>query len=221
MFARGPEACSLAHKDVATAWETALRSSGLPLALSDAAHQRPRISFAAPAPVGMLAERELVDIALTERRRRDEVRDALVRVLPPGHALVDLYDVWVGETALGAAVVAADYRVQVSGPGRAQIDEAALGAAVDAVLGERDLECGREKGTGVVIVNVRPLLLDLRTVSPAGGGSIGLWMRLRLGGESRGGRPEEVVTILGERIGCALIAVQIVRERIVLADERA
>ena len=52
-----------------------------------------------------------------------------------------------------------------------------------------------------------------------GGGTFELWMRLRLGGESGVGRPEEVVAALGERLGRTLVTRQLTRERIVLSDD--
>jgi hypothetical protein len=44
-------------------------------------------------------------------------------------------------------------------------------------------------------------------------------MRLRLGGESGVGRPEEIVAALGDRLGRSLVTRQLTRERIVLSDD--
>jgi hypothetical protein len=46
-------------------------------------------------------------------------------------------------------------------------------------------------------------------------------MRLRLGGESASGRPDEVVRALGERLGIELTIERMVRERLLTSDELA
>src|SRR6266540_5047159 len=115
---RGPDARDVAHRDVVSGWEAALRASGLPLAETAAARPRPRILCAAPVPVGMLAQRELIDVGLTECRLVHEVREAVGAAAPSGYRLVDLYDVWTGAPTLPSLVVAADYRAWVrAGPG--------------------------------------------------------------------------------------------------------
>jgi hypothetical protein len=86
--------------------------AGVPAA-TETAHPRPRIAFAAPLPADALAEREPIDLFLAERLRIAELRPRLLDALPPGHDLVDLFDVWAGAPALAARVVGADYRVEV------------------------------------------------------------------------------------------------------------
>ena len=95
------------------AWEAGLRASGLPLSMSEAATPRPRIMFAAPAPVGVLAERELIDIVLTELILIHDVRAAVEAGAPPGYRSVDLYDVWLAGPSVASLVTAGDYRVTV------------------------------------------------------------------------------------------------------------
>jgi hypothetical protein len=48
---------------------------------------------------------------------------------------------------------------------------------------------------------------------------VALRMRLRLGGDGAAGRPEEVVEVVGERVGRPLTPVSIIRERVILAGE--
>ncbi len=226
---RGPDARDVAHRDVVSGWEAALRASGLPLAETAAARPRPRILFAAPVPVGMLAQRELIDVGLTECRLVHEVREAVGAAAPSGYRLVDLYDVWTGAPTLPSLVVAADYRASLTaGPGT-ESDTAGEGwtglgdpldAAIAELLASRRIEIGREKGGGVVTVDIRSHLLSLRGTSGANG-SIRLDMRLLLGGAAGVGRPEEVVTALAGRLGRGLALTEVVRERIHLADDPA
>src|SRR5262245_42313737 len=98
-----------AQRAVQSAWEAALRGSGLPLAGLDSESGRPRFALAAPLSASIPGEAELADVWLTERRPRWTVRDALAGSLPTGFTLVDLYDVWLGEAALPGQVVASVY----------------------------------------------------------------------------------------------------------------
>jgi radical SAM-linked protein len=226
VIARGEAARQLVHRELTAAWETALRASGLPLAMTDGPMPRPRITFGAPVPVGMLAEREPLDIRLVERWRIHEVREAVEAVLPSGQRLVDLYDVWPGSSTLAASIVAGEYRVSaepVALPPPIQMAPATeppdgeLDRAVAALLAAPRIVRRRAKGGGTVEVDIRPHLLDL-AVTAAADGSLVLRMRLRLGGEGGVGRPDEVVAALGERLERTIVVREVVRERVILTD---
>jgi radical SAM-linked protein len=223
---------------VIAAWEEALGASGLPLSMSEGATPRPRISFAAPAPLGMLAEGELIDVMLSQRRRIDEVRAAVTAAAPAGYRCVDLHDVWTGAPSLPSLVVAGDYRATMEAEDGRTVEASAVEAAATALLAAPRIEVHRSKGAGEVAVDIRPHIRALRVLAqggaapahggrstsggasmPGGGGSIELWMRLRLGGEGGVGRPEEVIGALGERLGRRLVVGRLTRVRIVLADE--
>jgi Uncharacterized protein conserved in bacteria (DUF2344) len=242
---RGPDARD-AHRDVVASWEAALRASGLPLAETQAATPRPRIVFAAPLPVGMLGEHELIDVGLTECRQAHEVRQAVRDAIPSGHELVDMHDVWTGAPTLPSLVVAADYRARVTlrpapakrAVNKATTDEATtdeattdnattddggagrmLDAAVEAFLASARVEIQREKGGGAIGVDIRPLVLRLQRTASLGDGTFGLHMRLRLGGTGGVGRPEEIVAALAVGLPGPLRIDELVRERILLADD--
>ncbi len=222
------------HRDVAAAWEAGLRDSGLPLVSTEGRNPQPRVVFAAPVPVGMLAEREPIDLWLVERHRIDIVRPALEAAVPPGQRVVDLHDVWIGAPSLPASVIAGDYRVTV-GPGvaggtgdRAPIESSRIEAAVAALLAEPRIERRREKGSGWVIVDIRPHILDLAmdwepdagaAPDPTAAPAIALSMRLLLGGERGVGRPDEVVAAIADLLGVELPVDSIVRRRVVLSDD--
>lgn len=234
--ARGPEARDALHRDVAAAWEAGLRGSGLPLVSTEGRNPQPRVVFAAPVPVGMLAEREPIDLWLLERHRIDIVRPALEAAAPPGQRVLDLHDVWIGAPSLPASVIAGDYRVTVV-PGGAvdpvpvvpvAVDSSRVEAAVAALLAEPRLERRREKGSGWVIVDIRPHILDLAMDSVPNAGNatdherapaIALSMRLLLGGERGVGRPDEVVAAIADLLGVELGIDSIVRRRVVLSDD--
>ncbi len=195
-------------------WARILAGSGLPFALEGAG--RPRVAPAAPLPLGIAGEREVVDVYLADRRTVVEVRAAVCGALPSGWQLVDLHDVWVGAPAAPAAVAAADYRVLVVGAARWALEGAVLALlAADTLPRERR----REKRT--VAYDLRPLLLDLG-VRTSGGNGVTLGIRLRHAPDAVG-RPEEVIAALGEPpappFEAPLVVRSMARERLVMAGD--
>lgn len=164
----------------------------------------------------MPAERELVDVMLSERRPIDDVRSALVGALPAGHDLIDLHDVWLGEPPLPGQTAAADYRIELE----SELDAAALLAAVQRLLGSSAIRRAKPKGGGDY--DLRPLFDDLAVegAGHAAGSPVVLRVRTRFDPERGAGRPDEVVAALAELVGADLSIGTIVRKRVVLASER-
>ena len=211
MLARGTDAPQLAGRELADAWETTLEASGLPVHLP-AGRARGRVAFAAPLPLGVVAERELADIALSERVPIWQVRERLEAHLPTGWTLVDLFDVWPGAPALAGRVVAADYRVELTNVH----DAGQLGAVIRSLLDANEVPRTRQKGDGVVAYDLRRLLVDIALEGKRG---FAIRMRTRIHPELGTGRPEEVMAELGDRMGAPLEVQGVVRERLVLSDE--
>ena len=210
---RDADAPPLSQRELFAAWEDGIVASGLPVAAGDAAKAKPRVAFGAPLSVGMEAEGELVDVVLVERLPAWHVRAALGPNLPAGWSLVDLTDVWLGGPPLAGRVVAADYRVTLSGAATGPEVE----AAARAVMAARSLPRERAKGDGTVRYDLRPLLADV-SVADAGPPCV-VRIRTRFHPELGTGRPEEVVLALSDQLGAPLEIDRIVRERLVLADE--
>jgi radical SAM-linked protein len=211
--ARDAEAPPLAQREVAESWEAAIDRAGLPVAWTEGARPRPRISFGAPLPVQMAAERELIDLVLTERWPAWRVREALEGRLPDGWRLVELEDVWLGGPPLAGRVAAADYRITlVPGPEPAKLAEAAA-----KLLAAGRVDRQRLKGTETVSYDLRTLVVDVRLVAPGPPPIVGT--RTRFHPELGTGRPEEVVAAMGEQARLDLEIGSIVRERLLLLDE--
>ncbi len=175
---------------------------------------RPRVALAAPLPVGMSGDRELADLFVTDRLPIASVRPAIEGALPPGHDLVDLWDVWLGELALSAQLEAADYRVEV-GPVDGGAD--VLNQVCRSVLAAQFLLRTRAKGGRDVTYDLRPLLADVRATD-ANGATV-LEIRTRLSPERGAGRPDEVVAAVAEVAGLPLTAGRTRRVRLWLAPE--
>ena len=200
------------QREVAAEWMAAIEAAGLPLVGGDAGRGRARIAFGAPLPVGMAAERELIDIVLTESWPVWRVREALTQHVPAGWTLTDLYDVWLAGPPLPGRVAAADYRIELeSAP-----DAAALAAAAADIVGARRIPRRRLKGGTTVDYDLRPLLIS---VTVEAGPPPTVRTRTRFDPELGTGRPEEVLAALAERLASTLEARSIVRERLLLDEE--
>jgi len=189
---RRDAASDVVQRDLQHAWDATLRDAGLlpwppewlapaPPASPPAASLGPRLTqpkvvVAAPLPLRMTADRELVDLYLPQSILLHEARRRLEPALPPGHHLVDLHDVWFGAPALPGMVVAADYRVEVNvipidsassthPPSRAPAPGNAddIGGAIEAILAAANVPRGRvAEGRGAV--NLRSLIIAIWSV---------------------------------------------------------
>jgi hypothetical protein len=190
-------------------WESALLATNLPMLVL--ASGRPRVALGAPLPSGCSATGELLELWLTDIRPAWLVREALVRTLPAGHAVLDLENVWLGAPALSGQVAAADYDVSLAA---ADVTGDDLAAAAGRLLAAHRLPRQRQKGGGETKgYDLRPLLLDLDVAGPI------VRLRTRIHPELGTGRPEEVVAALADELGRPLLVESIVRRRLLLADE--
>ena len=213
VLSRDAGAPALAGRELADAFEIGFEASGLPLARA-AGRMRTRVAFGAPLPLGVVGERELADVFLTELVPAALVRDRIGTCLPEGWRLVELFDVWLGAPPLAGQVAAADYRIAID-----STDPEVLATACEGLLGAKALLRERAKGTTVVAYDLRPLVDDVRVVDV--GPPAVIRARTRFDPTRGTGRPEEVVAALGDRLGVPLEVVSIVRERLILADELA
>jgi radical SAM-linked protein len=161
IFARDEEARYLSHLDAVTLWERALRRGAIPVATTEGFTSRPRIIFAAPLQLGMLAEHDLADLYLSERMTVPSLRGRLAAGMPAGYRVIDLHDVWTGATAIAPQLVAADYRMSLLGVSSAQ-----LASAVAGFLAAESRPRIRKRENKTISYDLRPLVLDLRVVEP-------------------------------------------------------
>jgi radical SAM-linked protein len=124
------------HRDVARAFERALRRAGLPMAYSQGYHPHPKVSWLGAAPTGAASEAEYVEIALVEHLDPEMVRAQLDAALPDGLAVLE--GVLAGPGALADRIDASAWRIEVRGVDATQLREAVeLLLAAQTVLVER------------------------------------------------------------------------------------
>lgn len=217
VFRRAANPPDAVVRDAKRAWEQCLIDSGLPAAGLDSDKGRPKLALAAPLAAVVIGERELLDLWLTVRLPRWQVREALVGALPPSHDLVDLYDVWLRAPALPGQVTASVYRCRIP----EDVAEGQVAAAAREMLAADRLPRDRAKGDSLITYDLRAMLEDVE-VDRAVDGSYELVMVLRHHPQRGIGRPEEVLAELSDRLGTGAIGAAgetLVRERIILADE--
>jgi radical SAM-linked protein len=214
-FARDAGPAYPTGRDYAALWEAALTASRLPVAVTDAG--RLRFSLAAPLPATTAGLGELADIWLVDRLPAWRVREALEPVVPGGHAIRHIEDIWPGAPPLPGRVAAADYLVTLRG----RPDRRAVAAAIERLLAADRLIRERAKGGGVKSYDLRPLLIGIHAADGSDDDAVAVRIRARIHPELGSGRPDEVIAALADMLGAPLEADAVVRERIVLSDDLA
>lgn len=190
-LSRGQEVKFISHLDIIRLWERALCRAQIPLAYSEGFSPHPRISLAAPLPVGVTSEAELMDVFVTRWVSPHWFTAAVSRQLPPGTEILGVYPVVLTMPSLQSQVRYAEYRVEVEMVKGAED----VAAAISALLSVEHLPWHHQRDTGWRSYDLRVLIDDLWLID---------WQHLyctigmRLRCDSRGsGRPEQVISALG------------------------
>lgn len=207
-FRRGEELKYITHLDLMRTWERVLRRAEIPLAYSEGFTPHPQLSFAAALPVGVVGEREVVDVFLSERVSPAAFMKAAAAQAPPGLEILSVEEVGLGLPSLQSEMRWAEYEVEMPSDGRTP-EEAR--EAIERFLAAESIPWEHQREKQTKRYDIRAVVQDLRLLdSPPG--RIRLWMRLRHDQEVAG-RAEQVAAALGlpepERI---------VRTRLVLAE---
>lgn len=174
--------------DMGRTWVRAFRRLGLPLAYSFGFNPHPRVSIAAPLPVGFAAEHELLEVQLDARVDPADVARRLPAELPPGLTLRSIEELPLDAPPLPAQVRAADYVVRFLDPPPADLaDRLARLLAVQA------LPFTRTRAKKEVSFDLRPRILAARLAERPSGPL--LTLRL-VHGPSGAARPEDVLKAL-------------------------
>ena len=190
-LSRGEEIKFISHLDIIRLWERTLRRAQIPLAYSEGFSPHPRISLAAPLPVGVTSEAELMDIFVTKWVSPHWFTNATSPQLPPGVEILGVYQIAPTMPSLQSQIRYAEYRVEVETEKGPKDIESAL----STLLSAEHLPWHHQRDTGRRSYDLRALIDDLWLVDyrhPCG--TIGMKLRC----DSRGsGRPEQVALALG------------------------
>lgn len=192
---RGP-ARYIAHLDLMRELERSMRRARLPVAFSEGFNPHPKLSIAAPLPVGTEGLAELAEVEMTRPMEPDRMVESLNAVLPDGIKVHEVAKMDTSVPPLMAALESAVYLVK--------LDEADLPAplpgesmqgfmAGDSVKIRRRGKDGKEK-----IRDIKPGIVKMEALP----GDDGLLLRMELKtGSVMNVRPVEAVAALLEYAG--------------------
>jgi radical SAM-linked protein len=183
--------------DVHRAWERIFRRARLPLAYSQGFHPQPRINQAAPLPLGMTGQAEVVDVWLEEELAEAQVKQALEGAVPPGLLVTNVESVDLGLPKLQSQIVSGVYEALIL----EKVYPDLIAAEIEKLLSAETLPGERRGKT----FDMRPLIEDLALLPADETGRYSLRMQLAIR-EGATGRPEEVLTALGINPSDARIA---------------
>jgi len=190
-FSRGEELKYLSHLDLMRLWERALRRAGISIAYSQGFSPHPKISMAAPLPLGVTGEGELVDLFIQHRISPYALPQTLGNQLPKGISILSVSQVPPEAPALQAQVRRAEYRVEL------QTDKTAdeIKNAIDSFLAKTELPWQHKRDTEMRSYDLRSLVERVWFIEMRGTLCV-LGMCLRAD-NSASGRTEQVALALG------------------------
>lgn len=190
-FCRGQEVKFISHLDILRLWQRALHRAEIPLAYSEGFSPHPRISLAAPLPIGVTSQAELMDILCTKWVSPHFFTAAVSQQLPPGIEILQVYPIALSLPSLQSQIRFAEYRVEVE----TEKEQKDIASALSSLLSLECLPWRHQRDTNTRNYDLRALIDDLWLIDwHSGYGTVG--MRLRCD-NSGSGRPEQVATALG------------------------
>ena len=199
------------HLDIMRAFARAARRARLPLSYTQGFNPRPRLSFAAPLPVGMKGHQEYADLELEEELPVDEVSRRLRWSLPPGLQVLRVRRVPDGGPALMSILDRARY--VCCGPLTSNLTPAEVEERLVSFLNRGEILSVRREGE-----KPRDIRPGIKSVTPRiNDGTISLAMELKAG--SHGSvRPEELLYALREFLPIEPASFTITRTALIAKD---
>lgn len=133
------------HRDVARAFERAVRRAEVPVAHSHGFSPHPRLSWAGAAPTGAASEAEYVEVGLTRPVPPESLARALNAALPDGIDVLAAVESPLGAPALADLIDGTRWRIELPGVPAAELDTAlAAFLAETSIVVERVTKNGRK-----------------------------------------------------------------------------
>ncbi len=190
-FKRGGEVKFISHLDLIRLWQRAFQRAKIPIAYSEGFSPHPRISLAAPLPIRVTSDAELMDIHLTKWVSPHFLTSALNQQLPSGIEIMQAYSIAPNQPSLQAQVRFAEYQVTM----KMEMGKAEVEAAITDLLSAEHLPWQHQRDTGPRQYDLRGLISDLWLMDyQPPYATIGMRLRCDSGGS---GRPEQVSLALG------------------------
>ncbi|MET9445503.1 TIGR03936 family radical SAM-associated protein [Streptomyces sp. NPDC006610] len=142
------------HRDFQRAFERALRRAEVPMAYSAGFTPHPKVSYANAAPTGTGSEAEYLEIALTEARDPEKLRELLDESLPAGLDIVEAVE--ARTSGLADRLTASVWELRLTG-----VDPADAAHAVAAFNAAGAVEVQRLTKNGMRTFDARPAVASL------------------------------------------------------------
>ena len=190
-FSRGEEVRFISHLDIMRLWQRALHRAVMPLAYSEGFSPHPRISLAAPLPIGVTSQAELMDVFVTKWVSPHFFTTAVTQQLPPGIEILQVYPIAPTLPSLQSQVRYVEYVVEVE----TEKDQKDIESKLTSLLSVKHLPWQHQRDTGPRSYDLRALIDDLWLIN-CHHPYCAIGMRLRCD-SSGSGRPEQVTVALG------------------------
>ncbi len=156
-FRRGEEVKLISHLDIMRLWQRAFHRAEIALAYSEGFNPRPRISLAAPLPLGVTSEAELMDVFCNKQVSPHWFTGTVSQQLPSGIEILQVYLIDSSQPSLPAQVRLAEYTVEVE----TEKEPADIEAAITGLLSAKHLPWQHQRDNGPPNYDLKALIDEL------------------------------------------------------------
>jgi radical SAM-linked protein len=193
----------ISHRDVARAFERALRIEQLPLAFTLGFSPRPKVSFGLALSTGYESEAEYLDLELSEPVALEPLPERLTAAMPIGLSVVDVVALAERAPALQEVVTTVTWRIEVTTDDGQPVQVELLRELVADARSAPVLEVEQVRKGRASVSDVRPAIRSLDVVDPDVP-----TLEMELSTRPRGAKPSEVVAaIAGVRPDAPMLAI--------------
>jgi radical SAM-linked protein len=170
-------------------WERAMRRAQLPVSYSEGFSPHAQIALAAPLPVGLTSEGEVLDLFLKERIEPEQVRARVQEQLPAGMRLTAIEEVESNAPSVQSLVRAVEYRLLLN----EDADRAEIAARIAAFLALESFPWEHKREKDVKRYDLRPLVVSLSLEEHEGAPVVDAVLRAV---ETASARPDQLASAL-------------------------
>ena len=185
----------ISHRDVARAFERALRIEQLPLAFTLGFSPRPKVSFGLALSTGYESDAEYLDLELAEPIDLESLPSRLTAALPVGLVVDAVVELEERAPALQEAVAAVTWQIQVTDEDGQAVPKEMLCELVAGARSAPVLEVTQVRKGRASVADVRPAIRSLDVRAPSSTDS-DVSIEMELLTQPRGAKPSEVVAAI-------------------------
>jgi radical SAM-linked protein len=186
----------ISHRDVARAFERALRIEQLPLAFTLGFSPRPKVSFGLALSTGYESEAEYLDLELARPIDLEPLPERLTAALPVGLGVDAVVALEERAPALQEAVAAVTWHIEVTDDDGQPVPVDSLRALVAGARSAPVLEVTQVRKGRASVSDVRPAIRRLEVLDHASGARGPAIVEMELLTQPRGAKPSEVVAAI-------------------------